>query len=64
MEQAENLIPQPFGSSELYGIPLPPPVVLPIIVTPGIFFIIETKLFAALNVDRLVRTTTGLLHEI
>ena len=60
MEQAEKRMPQPLGSSELNGMPLPPPVVLPITVTPGMSFIIDTKLLAALNVLRFVSTTTGL----
>ena len=57
---AEKRMLQPLGSSELNGMPLPPPVVLPIMVTPGMSFIIDTKLLAALNVLRFVSTTTGL----
>lgn len=62
IEHAENLTPHPHGSSELYGIPLPPPVIEPMTVTLGSSFIMETKLFAAENVLLLASITTGLRH--
>ena len=58
--EAENLTPQPLGSSDENGIPDPPPVVDPTMVTPGTYFMIDTKLLAAEKVERLQSTTTGL----
>lgn len=43
----ENRMPHPLGSSEEKGIPEPPPVVAPTILTAGRVRIIETRLFAA-----------------
>ena len=62
MGQAENLMPQPHGNSDENGIPHPPPVVAPIMVTCGSCFINATKSLAALKVDRFVRTATGFPH--
>ena len=62
MEQAENRTPQPFGNSELNGMPDPPPVREPTIFTPGMYFMIETKLLAAENVPRDVSTIVGFPH--
>ena len=59
IEQAENLTVQPLGNSEVKGMPLPPPVVSPTILTLSSDFMMDTKLFVALKEERLVRTTTG-----
>ena len=63
-EHAENLMPQPIGIYDVNGIPEPPPVLSPAIITCGNDFITDTKLFAALNVERFVSTTTGFPHII
>lgn len=64
IEQAEKRTDHPQGSSEENGIPEPPPVVAPTTFTPGRSFMIDTKLLAAENVERLARTTTGLPQRI
>ena len=70
--QAEKRTPQPFGNSLENGIPAPPPVVSPMIVTDEdapfrvrpIAFMHFTNSFAALYTDLLVRTQTGLRQRI
>ena len=61
---AENLTPQPFGSSLENGSPAPPPVLSPMTTALGHRFIYFTNSFAAENTPRLVSTKTGFCQRI
>ena len=60
---AEKRMLHPPGSSELKGMPDPPPVRSPTSNTPGRVFMYMAKELAALKVRRLMSTATGFCHR-